>query len=187
MRHNRVTKKLGRNHSERRALVENMVTSLLKHQQIRTTLPKAKVAQALADRIISLGKNDTLASRRQVFSYLQDHGLTSRIFKVVAPRFKSRQGGYTRILRLDWRKGDGAQMAILELTEKEIIEKKTKAKVKAAEHKHEHKEHAHEETPKPTDKEKPFAKPQSTNKDKPPSKTGFFSNLKKFFRNKGGS
>ena len=90
MRHNRQTHRFGRNPKERRAMLENLVSSLIHHQQITTTLQKAKAAQRLADRVITLGKNDSLSSRRQVFSYLQDHDLTSKLFKDVAPRFKSR-------------------------------------------------------------------------------------------------
>ena len=113
MRHNRQTHRLGRNPKERRAMLENLVSSLLHYQQITTTLQKAKATQRLADRVITLGKRDSLAARRQAFSFLQDHTLTSKLFKEVAPRFKSRNGGYTRILQLSRRKGDGAQLALL--------------------------------------------------------------------------
>ncbi len=188
MRHNRRTRRFGRNLSERRAMLENLVTSLIKHQEIKTTLEKAKEAKRLADHVITLGKKDSIASRRQVFSYLQDHGLTSKVFKEVAPRFKSRNGGYTRILQLQRRKGDGAQLALLEWTEKEIKikePKKTKGKETKEEkgksvreihdaeiaHKHGHEEHAHPKHPE--------AKP-----GKP--KGGFFKNLSRFFKNKGG-
>lgn len=183
MRHNRRTKRLGRTASERKALFKNMVGSLLTYQEITTTLQKAKEAKRLADHVISLGKEDTLASRRQAFSFLQNHTLTSRLFKEVAPRFKSRQGGYTRILQLQKRKGDGAQLALLELTEKEIKakeEKKSKEEPKRAKAP-EAKETAHEaETPK----EAHFPKKPEAAKPKP--KMGFFKNLGKFFRNKGG-
>ncbi len=192
MRHNRQTHRLGRNFSERQALLENLVTSLLKHQEIKTTLQKAKAAKRLADHVITLGKNDTLHSRRQVFSFIQDHQLTSKVFKEVAPRFKSRNGGYTRILQINKRKGDGAQLAILELTEKEIIvkePKKTKKKDakphKGHDHDHDHEAHeAREERPKAKEKEAQFPKHDEPKKEKP--KTGFFKNLGKFFRNKGG-
>jgi len=191
MRHNRQTHRLGRNFSERRALLENLVTSLLKHQEIKTTLQKAKAAKRLADHVITLGKNDTLHSRRQVFSFIQNHQLTSKVFKEVAPRFKSRNGGYTRILQINKRKGDGAQLAILELTEKEIIikePKKTKkkgAKPEAGSVTHGSHPEVHEEHPKGTEKETHFPKHAEPKKEKP--KTGFFKNLGKFFRNKGGS
>lgn len=192
MRHNRQTHKLGRTRTERKALLESLVTSLLKHQAIKTTVQKAKAAQRLADHMITLGKNDSLASRRLAFSYLQDHGLTSKLFKEMAPRFKDRKGGYTRILRLGRRKGDGAELALLELTEKEIIVKaapKNKSKkdskaehdAHAHDHKHEggedaHPPKAHGETPKRPD-----------NKGDKSQGKGFLRNIGKFFRNKGGA
>ena len=188
MRHNRRTRRFGRNLSERRAMLENLVTSLIKYQEIKTTLEKAKEAKRLADHVITLGKKDSVVARRQVFSYLQNHELTSKVFKEVAPRFKSRSGGYTRILQLQRRKGDGAQLALLEWTEKEIKikePKKTKGREvvdkkgrsvqethdTGAAHKHEHEEHAH-------------PKHSETKPGKP--KAGFFKNLSRFFKNKGG-
>ena len=201
MRHNRETHRFGRNPKERKAMLENLVSSLIFHQQITTTLQKAKQTQRLADRVISLGKKDSLASRRQVFSYLQDHQLTSRIFKEVAPRFKSRNGGYTRILHLQRRKGDGAELALLELTEKEIKVKEVKAKSKKdvkddkQKHSHDHEghdhkghEHTHEtktEQLKPKSLDKDMHHKPEQKKDQP--KSGFFRNVSKFFRNKGGS
>ena len=187
MRHNRQTHRLGRTCSERKALLESLVTSLLRHQEITTTLPKAKAAKRLADHVITLGKNDTLHSRRQVFSFIQDHQLTSKVFKEVAPRFKKRKGGYTRILQLNKRKGDGAQLAILELTEKEIIIKEPK-KTEKKEPRPEKPAASHEtreEHPKAAEKEPHFPKHDEPKKDKP--RPSFFKNLGKFFRNKGGS
>ncbi len=199
MRHHRRTARLGRNFSERRALLENLVGSLLSYQEIKTTLPKAKAAKRLADHVITLGKNDTLASRRQVFSYLQDHQLTSKLFKEVAPRFKERKGGYTRILQLQRRKGDGAQLALLELTEKEIVvkeqkkpkKKESKAAAGHAGHEHEKKlakDHAAREERSKAEgdapKEAQFPKHPEKKQEKP--KMGFFKNLGRFFRNKGG-
>ena len=185
MRHNRRTKRFGRSLGERRAMLENMVTSLIVHQQITTTLEKAKETKRLADRVIHLGKTDSLAARRQVFSYLQDHELTSKLFREISPRFKSRKGGYTRILQLSRRKGDGAQLALLELTEKEIVVK-TPAKKKKKEvssepqdhskHEHSH-EHGHDHETK--------AKPDASAKAKAP-KSGFLKNIGKFFRKQGG-
>lgn len=165
-------------------MLENMVSSLLSCQQITTTLQKAKEAKKLADRVITLGKKDSLHARRQVFSFLQDHDLTSKLFKEVAPRFKNRAGGYTRILQLQRRKGDGAQLALLELTEKEIKIKTTKTKKEkdpkhevGHEHKHEHK---HETKPD-------LPKAKTHDKGPEPKKGGFFRNMSKFFRNKGGA
>lgn len=192
MRHRRQTHRLGRNHNERTAMLENLVSSLLVYQQVKTTLQKAKAAQRLADRVITLGKADTLAARRKVFSYLQDHQLTSKIFKEVAPRFKSRIGGYTRILHLDRRKGDGAQLALLELTEKEIRVKEEKKSKKATKEEkslapgaaHDEKAESHAHPHPHVEKEKPFQKEPPQKQEKP--KGGFFKNLGKFFRNKGG-
>ncbi len=179
MRHHRQTQqRLGRNVAERKALFKNLVSSLLNYQQITTTLPKAKAAKRMADRVITLGKTDTLSSRRRVFTVLQDHDLTSRVFKDVAPRFKARKGGYTRILQLGRRKGDGAQLALLELTEKEIkIKEVKKTKTKEAPEEKAHKHEAREERPKPMSAlpEKKAEKP----------KAGFLGNLGKFLRNKG--
>ncbi|MBI2095610.1 MAG: 50S ribosomal protein L17 [Candidatus Omnitrophica bacterium] len=192
MRHNRRTReRLGRTHSERKALVENLVSSLLRHQEIKTTLQKAKAARSLAERLITLGKKDTLAARRRVFSYLQDHTLTSKVFKEVAPRFKDRVGGYTRILHLQRRKGDGADLALLELTEKEIIVKEPpKGKAKKQDRADEHKGHAHPHPAEgqakgPVKAEAHESKREEPKKDQP--KKGFFRNISKFFRNKGGS
>jgi large subunit ribosomal protein L17 len=184
MRHRRQTKRFGRNPKERKAMLENLVTSLLTHQQITTTLEKAKETKKLAERIITLGKEDSLHSRRMAFSYLQDHALTSKLFKEVAPRFKSRSGGYTRILQLSRRKGDGAQLALLELTEKEIKVKEAKPK-KAKEHKHDGHDHDHKhDAPKAEGAPKPKAKGPEKGAD--PKKGNFFGNIGKFFRNKGG-
>jgi large subunit ribosomal protein L17 len=193
MRHNRRTKRFNRSYGERQAMLENIVSALLSHQTIQTTVQKAKEAQRLADHVIQLGKDDTLAARRQAFGYLQDHQLISKLFKEVAPRFKNRAGGYTRIMRLGRRKGDGAEVAILELTEKEIKLKEPKKRAKKGGkgddhgHDHDHGDHGHEHGPdKPKSKgpDKGSERPTDSKKDKP--KTGFFKDLGKFFRNKGG-
>ena len=193
MRHNRRTKRFNRSYSERQALLENLVSALLSHQAIKTTVQKAKEAQRLADHVIQIGKNDTLAARRQAYSYLQDHQLTSKLFKEVAPRFKAREGGYTRIMRLGRRKGDGAEVALLELTEKEIKLKEPKKKSKKGgkdDHGHDGHDHGHEghshgpDKPKTKGPDKTGERATDSKKDKP--KTGFFRDLGKFFRNKGG-
>ena len=196
MRHNRQTHRFNRNPKERRAMLENLVGSLLYHQEITTTLPKAKAAKRLADRMITLGKNDSLASRRQAFSTLQSHELISKLFKEIAPRFKSRHGGYTRILQLQRRKGDGAQLALLELTEKEIKIKATPAKAKlkkdakdekgkAVPASHTHEEKEDQSKAKTTSEKETHLKRPEIKKEQP--KGGFFKNIGKFFRNKGGS
>lgn len=184
MRHNRRTRRLGRTWSERKALLKGLVTNLLHYQAIRTTLPKAKEAKRLADRVITLGKEDTLHARRQVFSYLQDHALTSRVFKEIAPRFKERHGGYTRVLHLpERRKGDGAELALLELTEKVMKPAApSKIKEKKEERPAPHEGHAHAAPPS----EKPETPPKRPEVKKEKEKKGFFRNLSRFFRNKGG-
>ncbi len=185
MRHNRQTNRLGRNWSKRKALLESLVSSLLTYQEIKTTLPKAKEAKRLADRIITLGKEDSLSARRQVFSYLQNHSLTSKLFKEVAPRFKSRNGGYTRILHLSRRKGDGAQLALLELTEKEIKVKETKKSKKKSQAQEQSSKETQETKGHPeAGKETHFQKEAPHKQEKP--KTSFFKNIGKFFKNKGG-
>ena len=185
MRHNRRTKRFGRSLGERQAMLENMVSSLIIHQQITTTLQKAKEAKRLADRVIHLGKTDSLTARRQVFSYLQDHDLTSKLFKEVSPRFKSRKGGYTRILQLSRRKGDGAQLALLELTEKEIVVKTPVKKKKtdaASSETHDHSKHDHTHGHEHDTKSKADAAPAK----KAQPKSGFLKNIGKFFRKQGG-
>lgn len=117
MRHRKDRRKLGRTSSHRKAMLENLVISLLTHQRIRTTVAKAKEARRLADRVISLAKEGSLPARRRAFGILQDRSLVKELFDEVAPRFKERAGGYTRLIRCGPRPGDGAQMAILELVE----------------------------------------------------------------------
>lgn len=193
MRHNRTRRRLKRNFSHRKQMLENMVTSLFKHQQIETTWPKAKEAQKLADRLITLGKDDTLHARRRAFAILGDRAVTVELFAKIAPRFSKRKGGYTRVLHLGNRKGDAAPMALLELTEKEIRERKVKAKTakdKAGhEHKHEHKGDAHDHEHK--HEKHDVAPPEPRHKHEAPKhepkKQGFFKNIRTFFGRKGSS
>jgi len=117
MRHRKRRRPLGRKGSERKAMLENMATSLLIHQRIETTVPKAKEARRLAEKLITLGKNPTIHSRRRAYDILQDRDLVKLLFADIAPLFKDRSGGYTRIIHSRNRMGDGAEMAILELTE----------------------------------------------------------------------
>jgi large subunit ribosomal protein L17 len=115
MRHQLAGRKLNRPTSHRNALLRNLVKDLLTHESIRTTEPKAKEARRAAEKIITLGKQGTLAARRQAISYLNDKDIAARVFNDIAPRFAERKGGYTRILKLGRRQGDGAPMARLEL------------------------------------------------------------------------
>lgn len=117
MKHQVAVRKLGRTAAHRRAMLRNMVTSLLRHERIRTTTPKAKVARRYAERMITLGKRGDLHARRTAARFINDETVLKKLFDEVAPKFAERQGGYTRILRLGVRKGDAADMAILELVD----------------------------------------------------------------------
>lgn len=131
MRHLNSGSKLGRNPAHRRATLRNLVTNLIEKERITTTLRRAKAARPIAERMITLGKRDTLHSRRQAAAFLQTSEATVKLFSTLAPRFSERQGGYTRIIRAGWRIGDGAELAILEfigsgLKKKEKKEKKAR-------------------------------------------------------------
>ncbi len=117
MRHRRVSRKLGRQYSHRKAMLRNQIKALFLYQRIRTTLARAKEVSKLADKLITTAKKNTLQARRIVYALLNDRDLVSLLFKEIAPRFNGRKGGYTRILHLKNRIGDNARMAILELTE----------------------------------------------------------------------
>lgn len=115
MRHRLANRKLGRTSSHRRAMLRNMVTEFIDKERIVTTLPKAKELRSVAEKMITLGKKDGLHARRQALSYIQKKDVVHKLFADVAPRFAQRNGGYTRILKLGIRKGDNAEVAILEL------------------------------------------------------------------------
>ena len=114
MRHNNNGRKLGRTTSHRLAMLSNMVGSLIEHERITTTLPKAKEARRLAEKVITLGKKNTLHSRRQAFAIVKSETLVKKVFDVLGPRFSARPGGYTRIVKIGARRGDNAEMAIVE-------------------------------------------------------------------------
>lgn len=111
--------KLGRRSDHRRALLRNMVTSLFAHERIETTEAKAHEVKAIADEMITLAKRGDLHARRQALAYLTDEGVVKKLFETIAPRYKDRPGGYTRVLKLGPRRGDAAPMVILELVEGE--------------------------------------------------------------------
>jgi large subunit ribosomal protein L17 len=117
MRHGKKHNHLGRTTSHRRAMLANMATSLILHKRITTTLAKAKALRVYAEPILTKGKDDTTHSRRTVFSYLQDKDAVSILFRDIAPKIASRPGGYTRIIKLENRLGDNAEMAIIELVD----------------------------------------------------------------------
>jgi large subunit ribosomal protein L17 len=117
MRHRKKVAKLGRDASHRDAMLRNLATDLLKHERVTTTLAKAKAVRPVAERMVTLGKRDTLHARRRAARVIRDKDVLSKVFNVLAPRYAERPGGYTRILRLDTRPGDRAEMAIIELVE----------------------------------------------------------------------
>ena len=124
MRHRNAHRKLSRNTSHRRALLRNLVTDLLEHGRLMTTLPKAKEVRPLAEKMITLGKRDSLHARRQVQSYVLRDAIAKRVFDTISPKFADRNGGYSRIIKLGNRKGDGADLAIIELLGSELEVKK---------------------------------------------------------------
>ena len=118
MRHRKQGRKLNRTQSHRKAMFANMAVSLLTHEQIVTTLPKAKEMRAIADKLITLGKRGDLHARRQAASQLQDVKTVKKLFEVLGPRYEDRQGGYTRVLKAGFRFGDNAPMAVIELVDR---------------------------------------------------------------------
>ena len=118
MRHGMSGRKFSRTSSHRKAMFENMAAALLKHEQITTTLPKAKDLRPIVEKLITLGKRGGLHCRRQALSMLQDTIVTEKLFSAIADRYKERQGGYIRIVRAGFRYGDSAPMAIIELVDR---------------------------------------------------------------------
>jgi large subunit ribosomal protein L17 len=134
MRHGRAGTKLGRLTAHRWALFRNQLTSLVQHERIMTTVPKAKALRPLADHLVTLGKRESLHARRQALALVPDTAAVRKLFDTVAARFADRQGGYTRIIRAGQRHGDGAPMAILEFVDRpESPKEKKKGREKAAE------------------------------------------------------
>jgi large subunit ribosomal protein L17 len=138
MRHRNAGFKLGRNTSHRRALLRNLVTSIIIEDRVETTIAKAKAVRPLVEKMITLGKKGDLHSRRQALSFLMTDDSVKRLFEIVAPRYGDRQGGYLRIVKTGFQKGDGAEKAFIELlgAEKQLDEKRqkradTKAKKRA--------------------------------------------------------
>ena len=118
MRHRHGLRKLNRTSSHRLAMLRNMTVSLLRHEAIKTTLPKAKELRKVVEPIITLGKNDTLANKRLAFARLRDREIVQKLFAEIGPRYQARQGGYTRILKMGFRVGDNAPMAFVELVDR---------------------------------------------------------------------
>ena len=169
MRHAKVKNQLNRFTSWRKATLVSLTKSLILHQSIRTTKARARAAQGLAERLISLGKINSLAAKRRAFSILGEHRLVTMLFDDIAARFKDKASGFTRVIELGKRRGDSANLAILELTE---IKKK------------EHRVHKEKKEPKPEqgESQKPSGPPQ----EKPPlekkAPTTFLGGIRRIFK-----
>ena len=191
MRHKKLNKKFDRNKPERESMMNNLVKGLFIYQSITTTKEKAKEARRFAEKLITVAKKDDLASRRKAFSVLRDETLVGKLFKEIAPLFKDRKGGYTRIIHLGKRKGDNAQLSILELTEKKVVAPKAKHKKEksaetkpAAQEKAPAKEgvsHAPEKSKETTHEKHIQPKKEEKEIHKAPA-GGFAGTLRKFFR-----
>lgn len=120
MRHGKSGRKLNRTASHRKAMFANMSASLIKYEQIITTLPKAKEIRPIVEKLVTLGKKGSLAARRQAIAAIADVGLVKKLFDVLAPRYATRQGGYLRIMKAGFRTGDNAPMAVIEFVERDI-------------------------------------------------------------------
>ena len=120
MRHRSGQRKLNRTASHRKALFSSMATALIKHEQITTTLPKAKELKRVVDKLITLGKKGDLHSRRLAIARLRDKDMARKLFDTIGPRYKERNGGYTRVLKAGFRYGDSAPMAVIELVDRDV-------------------------------------------------------------------
>ena len=124
MRHGMANKKLNRTSEHRKALLKNMLNSLIKYEQITTTLPKAKFLKPQADKIITLGKKETLQTTKMLMSKLQDISSAHKVTKTLSKRYEKRQGGYTRIIKAGFRYGDNAPMAVIEFVDRDVEAKR---------------------------------------------------------------
>lgn len=159
MRHGRKVKKLGRTKSHRKAMLANMAASLFEYHVIKTTEPKAKEVRKLAEKLITLAKRGDLHAHRQVYDIIKDRKLVKKLFDEIAPKFKEREGGYTRVLKLGVRRGDGASLSVVEL----LIEKPPKEDKKGKKEKGAKKEKREKEETKKS-KEKSEVKPERAKK-----------------------
>ncbi|MGH9470992.1 MAG: 50S ribosomal protein L17 [Terriglobia bacterium] len=144
MRHRNYGRKLSRNTSHRRALLRNLVTSLILEERIETTVAKAKAARGLAEQMITLGKRGDLHSRRLAAAFLLSAVAVKKLFEDVAPRYRERNGGYARLIHTGWRKGDGADTAVLELVGSQALSNRAEARAKRIERRRKAAEQAEE-------------------------------------------
>lgn len=198
MRHRVRGRRLSRNTSARKALLRSLTRNLLDHHRIRTSLVKAKEARRVMERLITLGKENTLHARRKAYKILNDRDKVKSLFTEIAPLFKNRTGGYTRIIRVYPRRGDGSEMVFLELTEQPVKKEVKKTRKKKAEEKEGLPKTEKKPEKKPEKKEAPEAKaapPPAHEKkaleprkeerpSKRPPKKGFFKNLRQYFKRK---
>lgn len=154
MRHGMANRKLGRTSSHRAAMFRNQLASLIENERIITTLPKAKELRPLAEKLITLARNDSVHARRQAARTVPNDALIAKLFDTLGPRFSTRPGGYTRIMKLGARRGDAAEMAILELVERSADASETKSAAPAAPAKSSSKKKA-APAPEPAEDEKP--------------------------------
>jgi len=160
MRHHVAGRKLSRHTQHRELMFRNMLVSLLQYERIKTTLAKGKELRSWADKMISLGKQGTLHARRRAFALLRDKGIVKKLFDEIAPRFKDREGGYTRVYRLGWRQGDGAPLSLVELVTYALPKEKKKSTITKA------KEVLEKVTPKKKGKEEKKQKEKEKGKEK---------------------
>ena len=120
MRHGKVHRKLNRKPEHRRAMFANMAAALIKHEQIVTTLPKAKDLRPIVEKLVTLGKRGDLHARRQAVAELRDQAMVKKLFEVLGPRYKERSGGYTRVLKAGYRYGDSAAVAVIEFVDRDV-------------------------------------------------------------------
>ena len=186
MPHAVATRRLGRSKSWRKATVRSLAQAVLKEERIRTTRAKAKEAQRLVERLVTMGKKGTLAARRRALSVLDDSGLVHRLFCEVAPRFQNRAGGYTRIFQQGFRQGDGASMAVLELVELSPERRPQPTEEAKGAKKPKPRAEKPKAAPPPEVPSKPPPQPKPAEKapaEKPkPKPRGFLDGLRKFFR-----
>ena len=208
MRHRKRRTRLSMMGARRDATLKNMVKSLFAHQKITTTLARAKQAKRVAEPLITLSKTDSVAARQKAFSVLTDRDLVSKLFKEISPLFKARSSGYTRIIPLGFRRGDGATMAILEFTDKTVVEKlpkkkKEKAKIETPKDETEAVKESAAEVPEKAQDEKNEIKKEEPRKHKPTPREekmhekakseekkitdnkGFMKNIRGLFRKRG--
>ena len=130
MRHGHGHRKLNRTSEHRKAMFQNMINSLIKHEQIKTTVPKAKELKPIIDKVITIGKKNTLASKKILFSKLQDKSSVTKLTTILSKRYEKRNGGYTRIIKAGFRYGDNAPMAVIEFVDRDVLAKRVDKKKK---------------------------------------------------------